>query len=168
MAGVAQDLVETHPCLKEVGSPSGCDGWKNSLKFKVGNYRAKMCKLGRLDVTVNSGKRGRYSTNGDPPNKDIKKPRKGEIHFLPQYPEGLDDHNLESACQLLVNEMTKTKPNGSLINEEMDVTFALRRNEVVTDKPEITKIVERWPAVFSESQVLYPCFEYLQTVFITL
>uniref|UniRef100_A0AAV2KZ61 Cadherin domain-containing protein n=1 Tax=Knipowitschia caucasica TaxID=637954 RepID=A0AAV2KZ61_KNICA len=59
-----------------------------------------MCKLGRLDVTVNSGKRGRYSTNGDPPNKDIKKPRKGEINFLPQYPEGLDDHNLEAARQV--------------------------------------------------------------------
>ena len=153
---VAQALVETHPCLKEVGSPSGCVGWKNSLKFKVGNYRAKMCKLGRLDVTVNSGKRGRYSTNSDPPNKDIKKPRKGEIHFLPQYPEGLDDHNLEAARQVLVNEMMKAKPNVSLIKKEMDRTFALRRKEVVTDKPAITQIVQRWPALFSESQVCMP------------
>lgn len=87
LAAVAKALVETHPCLKELGSPSGCVGWKNSLKFKVGNYRAKMCKLGQLDITVNSGKRGRYSTNSDPPNKGIKKPRKGEINFLPQYPD---------------------------------------------------------------------------------
>uniref|UniRef100_A0A3B4U491 PB1 domain-containing protein n=1 Tax=Seriola dumerili TaxID=41447 RepID=A0A3B4U491_SERDU len=156
LAAVAQALVETHPCLKEAGSPSGCVGWKNSLKFKVGNYRAKMCKLGRLDVTVNSGKRGRYSTNGDPPNKDIKKPRKGEINFLPQYPEGLDDRNLEAARQVLVNEMMKAKPNGSLIKKEMDMTFALRRKEVVTDKPAITQIVQRWPALFSESQVCMP------------
>lgn len=156
LAAVAQALVETYPCLKEAGSPSGCVGWKNSLKFKVGNYRAKMCRLGRLDVTVNSGKRGRYSTNGDPPNKDIKKPRKGEINFLPQYPEGLDDHNLEAARQVLVNEMMKAKPNGSLIKKEMDRTFALRRKEVVTDKPAITQIVQQWPALFSESQVCMP------------
>ncbi|CAL9686158.1 unnamed protein product [Knipowitschia caucasica] len=161
LAAVAQALVETHPCLKEAGSTSGCLGWKNSLKFKVGNYRAKMCKLGRLDVTVNSGKRGRYSTNGDPPNKDIKKPRKGEINFLPQYPEGLDDHNLEAARQVLVNEMMKAKPNGSLIKKEMDRTFALRRKEVVTDKPAITQIVQRWPALFSESQV---CCEFTRVV----
>ncbi|XP_061770717.1 uncharacterized protein LOC133561440 [Nerophis ophidion] len=127
LAAVAKALIETHLCLQEPGSPSGCGGWRNSLKFKVGNYRAKMCKPGRLDVTVNSGKRGRYSPNSDPPNKDIKKPRKGEIHFLPQYPEGLDDHNLEAARQVLVNEMMKAKPNGSVIKKEMDVTFALRR-----------------------------------------
>lgn len=156
LEAVVQALVETHPCLKEVGSPSGCVGWKNSLKFKVGNYRAKMWKLGRIDITVNSGKHGRYPTNGNPPNKDIKKPRKGEIHFLPQYPEGLDDHNLEAARQVLVNEMMKAKPNGSLIKKEMDRTFALGRKEVVTDKPAITQIVQRWPALFSESQVCMP------------
>lgn len=110
------------------------------MKFKIGNYRAKMCTLGRLDVNVNSGKRRRYSKKkkGDPPNKDIRKPWKEEIHFLPQYPEGLDGHNLESAHQVLVNKIMKTKPNGSLIKNDMDVTFALRRKEVVTDKPAIT------------------------------
>lgn len=46
LANVAQALVQTHPCLKETGSPSGCVGWKNSLMYKIGNYRAKMCKLG--------------------------------------------------------------------------------------------------------------------------
>lgn len=112
---VAKALVQTHPCLKESGSSSGWDAWKNSVKFKMGNYRTKMRQLGRVDVTVNSGKRGRHSTNGDPPNKDIKKPRKGEINFLPEYPEGMDDHNLEGACQVLISEMMKTKPNGSLI-----------------------------------------------------
>lgn len=121
---VAQALVEAQPCLKEAGSPSGCVGWKNSLK----------CRLGRLDVTVNSGKRGRYSTNGDPPNKDTKKPRKGEINVLSQYPEGLDDHNLEAAHQVLLNEMMKAKPYGSLIKKKMDKTFSLWRKESVTDK----------------------------------
>ncbi|XP_049329573.1 uncharacterized protein LOC125801118 isoform X1 [Astyanax mexicanus] len=150
---VAKALVQAHPCLAESGSPSGCDGWKNSLKFKMGNYRTKMRQLGRLDVSVNAGKRGRQTTNGDPPNKDIKKPRKGEINYLPDYPEGMDDHNLEGARQILVHEMMKSKPNISLVKKEMDVTFALRRKEVVRDKPAISEVVHRWPALFTESQI---------------
>lgn len=150
---VAKALVQTHLCLKESGSSSGWEGWKNSLKFKMGNYRTKMRQLGRLDVTVNSGKRGRYTTNADPPNKDIKKPRKGEINFLPGYPEGMDDHSLEATRQALVNEMMKTKPNGTLVKSKMDVTFALRRKEIVQEKPDISQIVHRWPALFTEGQV---------------
>lgn len=150
---VAKALVQTHPCPKESGSSSGWDGWKNSLKVKMGNCRTKMHQLGRVDVTVNSGKRGRHTTNGDPPNKNIKKARKGEINFLPEYPEGMDDHNLEGACQVLISEMMKRKPNGSLIKKEMDVTFALWRKEVVIDKPAISQIIHRWPALFTESQV---------------
>ena len=34
---VASALVLAHPCLKEQGSTSGWSGWKNSLKFKMGN-----------------------------------------------------------------------------------------------------------------------------------
>ncbi|XP_053296317.1 sterile alpha motif domain-containing protein 3 [Pleuronectes platessa] len=150
---VAKALVLTHPCLKESGSSSCYDGWKNCLKFKMGNYRTKMRQLGRLDVTVNGGKRGRYSTDRDPPNKGIKKPRKGEINFLPEYPEGKDDHILEEARQVLVTEMMKTKQNASLVMKEMDVTFALRRKEVVKNKPPIDQMLQRWPALFTESQV---------------
>ncbi|KAF1387306.1 hypothetical protein PFLUV_G00104040 [Perca fluviatilis] len=157
----AKALVQTHPCLKESGSSSGWNGWKNSLKFKMGNYRTKMRQLGRVDVTVNGGKRGRYTENGEPPHKGIKKPRKGEINFLPEYPEGRDDHNLEEARQVLVNEMMKTKPNGSLVKKEMDLTFALRRKEVVLNKPAISQMLHRWPALFTESQV---CYEFTRVV----
>ena len=150
---VAKALVLKHPCLKESSSCSCYDGWKNSLKFKMGNYRTKMRQLGRLDVTVNGGKRGRYSADGDHPNKDIKKARKGEINFLPEYPEGKDDHNLEEARQVMVTEMMKTKQNASLVMKEMDVTFALRRKEVVKNKPPIDQMLQRWPALFTERQV---------------
>ncbi|XP_060746151.1 histone H4 transcription factor-like [Tachysurus vachellii] len=52
---VAKALVAEHPCLKEQGSSSDCQGWKNSLKLKMGNYRTKMHQLGRPDVTFNGG-----------------------------------------------------------------------------------------------------------------
>lgn len=50
-----------------------------------------MRQLGRLEVTMNGGKCGRHTADGNPPNKDIKKPKKGEINFLPENPEGMDD-----------------------------------------------------------------------------
>ena len=50
---VAGALVTKHPCLKEPGSQTGWYGWKNSLKFKMGNYRIK------LSLAVNSGRRSR-------------------------------------------------------------------------------------------------------------
>lgn len=106
-----------------------------------------MCQLDRVDVTVNSGEHGRHTTIGDPPNKDIQKPRKGEIHFLPEYPEGMDDHNLDGAHQVLVSEIMKTKPNGSLIKKDMDVAFAFWRKEV---------------QLFSQKARFVWLFEYLQ------
>ena len=65
----------------------------------------------------------------------------------------MDAPSLEAAREVMVQEMMKKKPNDSLIKKEMDITFALRRNEVVKDKPDISQMVKRWPALFTESQV---------------
>lgn len=73
LAVVAKELT--------VASPTGFCGWKNSLKDKMGNSRSKM--RAHEDVIVNAGKRGRYLTGGDPPNKNIKKPRKGKVTWFP-------------------------------------------------------------------------------------
>ena len=70
---VASALVKKHPCLTERGSRNGWSGWKNSLKFKMGNYRTKRRKSGSHDVAVNGGKRGMNSPDGEPPRKNIKK-----------------------------------------------------------------------------------------------
>lgn len=128
---VAKALVAEHPCLKEHGSSSGCQGWIHSLKFKLGNYRTKMRLLGRPDVTVNGGKRGKNNADGEPSHKNIKKPRKGEVNYLPDFPEGMDVAKLEALRETMVNEMQKKTPNDSLIRKNMDITFALRRDEVV-------------------------------------
>lgn len=150
---VAKALVQTHPCLRERGSSCGCAGWVNSLKFKMGNYRTKLRQMGRLDVKVNEGRCGATSTDGIPPHKNIKKAKKGEINFLPDYPEGMDDQTLEVIREALVNEMMKSNPNVSFLKKQMDMTFALRRKEVVQDKPPVVQILHRWPALFTETQV---------------
>lgn len=150
---VAAALISKHPCLQERGSTSRCSGWKNSLKYKMANYRTKRRRSGCLDVAVNAGKRGRHTTEGEPANKNIKKAKKGELNYLPNFPEGFDQSGLESARKHLVDEMQKRTPDGQLIKQKMDVTFALRRKEVVESKPTISKMVERWPALFTEDQV---------------
>lgn len=56
LAAVAQALVETHPCPKEAGSPSGCLGWKNSLKFRLEITEPKCASwadLTSLSIVVN-------------------------------------------------------------------------------------------------------------------
>lgn len=62
-----------------------------------------MRALGHKYVIVNAWKRGRYSAGGDPPNKNIKNPRKGEANYLPDFPDGHDATTLEMIRQLLAN-----------------------------------------------------------------
>lgn len=75
---------------------------KNNLKWGT-----KLRQLGHRDVTMNGGKHGKQSPCGDPPNKRIKKPTRGEVNYLPDYPDGQDDSTLEDARQLMVDEMKK-------------------------------------------------------------
>uniref|UniRef100_A0AAR2LEI7 PB1 domain-containing protein n=1 Tax=Pygocentrus nattereri TaxID=42514 RepID=A0AAR2LEI7_PYGNA len=150
---VARALIAAHPCLQEPTSPSGCCGWKNSLKDKMGNYRSKMRALGHEDVKVNAEKRGRNNPNGEPAHKNIKKPKKGEVNYLPNIPDGHNNTSLEDARKQFVDKMKKKNPDGTLINQKMDVTLSLRRKEVVQDKPPVIQMLQRWPALFVENQV---------------
>ncbi|XP_077950741.1 uncharacterized protein LOC120832503 [Gasterosteus aculeatus] len=45
------------------------------------------------------------------------------------------------ACKDLVDEMQKRTPNGPLVKQKMDQTFALRRKEVVESEPAISTMV---------------------------
>lgn len=51
---VATALIHKRPCLTEPGSVNGCNGWKNSLKFKMGNYRTKLHQAGCTDVVLHT------------------------------------------------------------------------------------------------------------------
>lgn len=44
------------------------------------------------------------------------------------------------------------------ISEKMDLTFSLRRNEVVQEQPVIVEVQERWPALFYQEQVMITFF----------
>lgn len=149
---VAKALVEKHPCLREVGSTDGWYCWKYSLNFKMGNYRHKLRAAGCTAVLVN---KTRMFEDGKTKRK-IKKPRRSETNFLPDIPDEDTFTSLEEDRKTLLMEFKKVNPNNKIIDAAMANTYALRRKEIVDDEPLVSMVKSRWPALFSERQVL--CF----------
>lgn len=154
IAVVAEALVKKHPCLKEAGSESGWNGWKNSIKFKMGNYRTKMRKAGCQEVAVNAGKRSRKHPENEPSHSNIKRPKRAEVNFLPNFPEGENLASLETIRQAIVDEVKKTEKNLHLINKMMQTTFAMRRETIVMGCPPVKDIMDLWPALHIQSEVM--------------
>lgn len=150
---VASALIAKHPCLKEAGSPTGYCGWKNSIKFKMGNFRTKMRRSGMADVTVNGSKRARDFPEGAPSHSNIKRPKRSETNFLPNFPDGENADTLECIRRQLESEAKKRLPDSVNVKTMMDQTFSLRRKEIVEEQPPVKRMMERWPALFTESQV---------------
>lgn len=104
----AEALVRKHPCLKERNSDTGWDGWKNSLRHKMGNQRKKLAKAGIMDVAVNAEKCSRKNPDGVSPRANIKRPRRGEVNFLSSYPSGEIRESLEARRLDMVEQFKKT------------------------------------------------------------
>ncbi|XP_067239633.1 uncharacterized protein [Chanodichthys erythropterus] len=148
-SAVAQALIEKHPCLKEPGSFNGIYGWQQSLKYKCGNYRTKRKALGSPELLINSMK---YKMGDDrKPAKNIKKPKRAEVNYLPQHPSGETDSSLENVRLDLI-EASKKRDVKS-INDMMARTYSWRRMEVVVQSPDVAKFKERWPALFEPFQI---------------
>ncbi|KAJ8341951.1 hypothetical protein SKAU_G00342420 [Synaphobranchus kaupii] len=148
----AEALLTKHPCLRENGSKSGYDGWTNSLRFKMGNLRTKLSKAGIKDVAVNAGKRSRSNPEVAPSRANVKRPRRGEVNFLPNLPQGHTEESLGAQRLEMVEKSKKKDRDMIMINRYMQSTFALRRDETVKFEPPIAEFKERWPALFAEAQ----------------
>ncbi|XP_023811402.1 uncharacterized protein LOC111947527 isoform X2 [Oryzias latipes] len=142
---VAEALVTTHPCLKEPGSTTGYGGWKTSLKYKLANYRTKLRRIGCPEVTMNSLK---HKPDGKcSPAYGVKRPKKAEVNYCPTYPVGETAETVEQMRVALLSEV-KIRNNEQKVAQMMEMTFALRRQEVVQEAPMIAEFKTRWPAVF--------------------
>ena len=148
---VAEALILKHPCLKEKGSPTGYEGWKMSLKYKLSNYRTHLRKVGCPEVCVNSLKY--KSAEKHSPAFDVKKPKRGEVEYFPSFPLGECAQSLEKMRVELLSDVKK-RNNRETIRAKMDRTFALRRQEVICDAPLISNVQERWPALFDAMEVI--------------
>lgn len=147
---VAEALIQKHPCLKEPGSYNGCYGWQQRLKYKMAGYRSKLRGLGCPELDVNSLKKKRVHEKA--PAKNIKKPKRAEVNYLPPHPQGETAGTLEHVRLELLDEVKK-RNNCQVISEKMAKTFSIRRQEVVNEAPPISDIRDRWPALFDATQV---------------
>nr|XP_012771048.2 uncharacterized protein LOC101485534 [Maylandia zebra] len=119
----------------------------------MGNYRAKLSRAGFQEVAVNSGRRSRNDPDKQSPHTDIKRPKKAEVNFLPNFPRGEDAVSLEQLRLQIVDEVKKSEKNHVLITKLMHTTFALRRKEIISDDLPVGAILDRWPALKLESQI---------------
>ncbi|XP_029923227.1 uncharacterized protein LOC115370376 [Myripristis murdjan] len=147
---VAEALVKKHPCLRDPVSFNGLYAWHNSLKYKLGNYRAKVKNLGLPELNVNCLKR--KSATDKTPAKNLKKAKKSEVNYLPPHPLGETDETLEKERVELLYEYKK-RDNDRTISEKMAKTFSLRRNDIILSKPPVIDFKARWPALFEPSQI---------------
>ncbi|XP_041824840.1 sterile alpha motif domain-containing protein 3-like [Melanotaenia boesemani] len=142
---VAQSLIRKHPCLREPGSAKGWYCWKFSLKFKMGNYRNKLRVAGCSQLQVNRSSSG--------PKQKLKKAKKAEVSFLPDFPEGRTQNVMEEERLAIIEAMKKKKADMKKVNEMMVGTFSLRRKYIVEQQPPVAEVKTKWPALFTEIQI---------------
>ncbi|KAG7513756.1 hypothetical protein JOB18_015916 [Solea senegalensis] len=147
---VAEALILKHPCLQSKGSPTGYEGWKMSLKYKLSNYRTHLRKVGCPEVCVNSLKNKPAAKRC--PAFNVKRPKRGEVEYCPSFPLGESAQSLEKMRIELLSDVKK-RNNKETIRAKMARTFALRRQEVICDAPMISEVQERWPALFDAGEI---------------
>ena len=142
---VAQSLIKKHPCLREPGSAKGWYCWRFSLRCKMGNYRNKLRADGCSEFQVNRHSSGQ--------KRKLKKAKKAEFNFLPDFPEGRTQNVLGEERLAIIGEMKKKKADMKKVNEMMVSTFALLRKQIVEQEPPVAEVKTMWPALFKEHQV---------------
>lgn len=147
---VAKALTESHPCLLEKATRTGYCGWKHYLKIKMMNFRTKLSRAGHPEVAINSLKNKR--SGQQTPAANIKKPRKGDVNFCPNIPNGETRDSLEMERVALLTEVKKKKKDEAVIKERMQRTFSLRRQEILQE-PKIPEFLNKWPALFDVSEI---------------
>lgn len=146
----AEALVTAHPCLKEPGSLTGWYGWKISLKFKMANYHTKLARSGCKEVCENTGKRSQNNPDNAHPHSNINKARRAEVNYLPNFPVGQNQARIK-----ITDEVQRADRKLQSIERLMQMTFALRRQEIVQENPLVKDFLDRWPAqVFVFSALL--------------
>lgn len=114
---------------------------RSVYKYKMANCHTSL-RHATSELIINSLKR-RQGDSRKSPNQ-VKKPRRAEVNYLPDFPAGENQESLEKERLALLS--------GQVIKVKMERTFALRRHEIVHDMPFIAEFKSRWPAVFTERE----------------
>ena len=68
-------------------------------------------------------------------------------------PEGEDDTSFSRWNKLLQDESLKLRPNKSVVSEAMKVSFAMRRNDIISKSPQVVDILTNYPFLRDSSEV---------------
>lgn len=145
----AEVLVHVHPCLRQRGTCSGHEGWKQYLKTKIANFRTKLQDRTPRSQCTLSQEQAQTTRKSSCKHK---KTRKAEVNFLPSLPCGETRESLENERVTLLTEVKK-RDNEVVIKDKMQKTFSYRRQEIIQDSPLVSELVNRWPALFTVREV---------------
>ncbi|XP_035223567.1 uncharacterized protein LOC118196249 isoform X2 [Stegodyphus dumicola] len=155
-ANVTKKLIKNFPSLQDPIVGDGISCWKIALKYRMQEIRRK-CKCN--ETSINSGKRSRSITlqldlnaNKSPlQNGGIKKARRGEVNYAPDFPDGENESTLQQHQEQMNREWMKKDFNRIFINQKMEVTFSFRRQQIIS-RIKMSEIKEQWPALFTPDQ----------------
>ena len=80
--------------------------------------------------------------DNEPSHSNIKRPKRTEVNFLPNFPQGEDPLSLEYLRQAIVEEVKQTERNLPLIGKMMQTTFALWRHTIVMSCPPVKQVMD--------------------------
>lgn len=77
----------------------------------MGNFRTKLSRAGFSEVAVNAGKRSKNNPDKQPTHANIKRPKRAEVNFLPNFLRGEDLESLEKIRLQIVDEVKMIDKN---------------------------------------------------------
>ncbi|KAJ4936521.1 hypothetical protein JOQ06_001111 [Pogonophryne albipinna] len=116
----------------------------SACKHKDIPYLPVASRAGHPEVAINSLKNKR--SGQQTPAANIRKPRKGDVHFCPNIPSGETRDGLEVERVALLTE------DEAVIKEKIQRTFSLGRQEILQE-PKIPEFLNKWPALFDVSEI---------------
>ncbi|KAI9535175.1 hypothetical protein NQZ68_007266 [Dissostichus eleginoides] len=144
-------VLPVHKAAKDTSQPNPPQGAaEGSVSADAGLKPLSLNRAGHPEVAINSLKNKR--SGQQTPAANIKKPRKGDVHFCPNIPSGETRDGLEVERVALLTEVKKKKKDEAVIKEKMQRTFSLRRQEILQE-PKIPEFLNKWPALFDVSEI---------------
>ena len=148
------EILTKWPHLKKefVSEADAFDLWKHRLQTYFKNSRRRTHNI----PEILSRQRKRKG------NEDTPIPTKkscwllGVPNYLPIFPEGKNENTMTNHSQRLQKEakITEEMRNNTLIKTLMDLTFADRRKMIVKDIVKVNVVIEKYPLLCIEEEVL--------------
>ena len=84
-------------------------------------------------------------------------PKAKKLKLEQPIPAGEDSTSFSRHNRLLLSESMKNHPNKAVVSEAMKLSFAMRRNDIVTSRPPIPELLEKYPFLGDMDEVNRLC-----------